>query len=313
MSRLGRIFWAMAAIDAALLVFLLVTSLQDSAGAHDGGREMGLFFFVMLPGLALLFAVLLFRFSSSLPARSIALLIVVLPAAFLVDQQIEDRIIDRRIAADRAGVGYFDTEPMREMGAAVVQRDVATLMRVGPTVDVNAPGRDMTLMRLAVRADDARTSDGSELPVVRALLALGARPDDAMPDGCVRSDPALLQTLIDAGGHPNLLVTPDKPLIFDTMSSITPQNFRLLAEHGLDLDSQSRGDPLPVQLAIYRRWDLLAIAIELGADTKRARADGRTVAGELASQIDEETKAGRAIPEPLRQASAMLDASLNSR
>ena len=92
------------------------------------------------------------------------------------------------------------------------------------------------------------------------------------------------------------------------MSSITPRNFRLLAQHGLDLNSKSRDDPLPVQLTIYRRWGLLAIAIELGADTKRARPDGRNVADELASQIAEEMKAGRGPPADLPRASPLLEA-----
>lgn len=182
-------------------------------------------------------------------------------------------------------------------------------MRIGPTVDVNTPGRDMTLLGLAVSGPDARVSDGSEMPVVRALLALGARADAGMHDACVRRNSALLETLLGAGGNPNLKIAENQPLVFDTMSRITPQNFRLLAGKGLDLNSKSYDDPLSVQLTIYRRWDLLAIAIELGADTTLARPDGRNVADELATQIDEETKAGHDIPADLLRARAALVAS----
>jgi len=310
MTRLGQGFWAIAAIDAVLLAVLLVMSLQQRSSQNDGGREMALFFFIMLPGFVLALAMLLFHFSTSLPAKSIALFVVLVPGLYFAKLQIENRIVDRSIEADRLGVGYFDTEPMRLMGAAVVQRDVQTLMRIGPGVDVNMPGRDnMTLMRLAVSSADERVSDGSDVPVVRTLLALGAKPDAAMHTACVRFDSDLLATLLAAGGNPNLKAGGHQPLVFDTMSSITPRNFRLLAQHGLDLNSRSHDDPLPVQLAIYRRWDLLAIAIELGADTQRARPDSRTVAGELASQIDEETKAGREPPADLLRASALLDAA----
>lgn len=308
MTRLGQVFWAIAAIDAALLAVLLVMTLQQPSVQNDGGREMGLFYFIMLPGLALVLAMLLFHFSTSLPAKWVALFIVVMPGLYFAKSQIEHRIVDRAIAADRIGVGYFDTEPMRQMGAAVVKRDVETLMRLGPAVDVNAPGRDMTLMGLAVSSADMRVSDGSEMPVVRALLALGANADAAMEAACIRVDSDLLETLLAAGGNPNLKVGAQQALVFVTMSSITPRSFRLLARHGLDLNSKSYDDPLPVQLTIYRRWDLLAIAIELGADTKRARPDGRNVAGELASQIDEETKAGRVLPADLLRASALLEA-----
>ncbi len=309
MTRLGYAFWTIAAIDAVLLLVLAAMTLQSSAGQHDGGRELGLFFFIMLPGFVLALAMLMFHFSPWLPVKGIALFIVLVPGLWFAKVKIEDRIIDREIAANRAGTGYFDTEPMRQMGAAVVRRDVATLMRIGATVDVNTGGRDMTLLGLALSGPDARVSDGSEMPVVRALLALGAHADAGMHDACVRRDATLLETLLAAGGNPNLKIAGSVPLVFDTMSSITPQNFRLLAGKGLDLNTKYYDEPLPVQLAIYRRWDLLAIAIELGADTKLARPDGRNVADELASQIDEETRAGHEIPADLLGARAALVAS----
>lgn len=306
MTRLAQAFWAVAAIDAALLMVALGMSLQDSAGQNDGGREMGLFFFVLLPIAVLVLTALTFHFSGSPAVRVIALGVALVPGIWWAKTQVEARLIDRSIAADRAGVGYFDTEALRQMGAAVVQRDVPTLMRLGPRVDVNAPGRDMTLLRLAVQRTDPRESDGGELPVVRALLDLGAHADEAMPAAIVRADPALLEMLLASGGNPNLQAASEQPLIFDTMSVVTPRSFRMLAAHGLDLDSVFRGDPLPVQLAIYRRWDLLAIAIELGADTARTRADGRSVAGELADQAETEENAGRDVPTELQRARALL-------
>ena len=312
MTRLAYAFWAIAAIDAVLLLVMLVMTLQSSSGHNDGGREMALFFFIIAPAVVLGLAVLMF-WLGPLPLKAIALLIVLVPGFWFAKVQIQDRIVDRQVAADRSGAGYFDTEPMRQMGVAVVQRDVATLKRVGPTVDVNASGREMTLMRLAVDGPDARRSDGSELPVVRALLDLGASPAPAMPIACMRLDPALLEMLLAAGGDPNLEVVAQRPLVFDTMSVITPRSFRILAAHGLDLNSVGYGDPLPVQLAIYRRWDLLAIAIELGADTSRTRRDGRSVDSELAVQIDEEKAAGREVPADLLRARAALDARQTKR
>jgi hypothetical protein len=311
---LGHVFWAIAALDATLLVIFLVMTLQDPAGRHDGGREMGIFFFILLPACVLGIAMLIFHFSSAWPGRALALFVVIVPGLYFGKLQIEDKLIDRRIEANRKGVGYFDSEPMRLMAAAVVARDVETLGRIGPTVDVNAPGRDMTLMRLAVRSDDARVSDSGQLPVVRELLRSGAKADDAMDVACMGSDSALLETLLAAGGDPNLKVAGSgQPLIFDRMSSITANNFRLLSQHGLALNSTSQGDPLPVQLAIYRRWDLLAIAIELGADTTGARPDGRNVADELAGQAAEETNAGRDVPADLQRARAALGTSRNKR
>jgi hypothetical protein len=308
MIRLAQLFWTIAAIDAVLLAGLFVVLFQDRGGQHDGGRAMGLFFFVLLPAVVLAIATALFYFGTSLPLKSIALFIVIVPGFWFAKVRVDDWVVGQRILANRNGGGYFESQAMQQMGVAVVQRDLATLMRLGPTVDVNTPGREMTLLRLAVERPDARTSDDSELPVVRGLLALGAHPDDAMPVACVRSDPALLELLLAAGGHPNLMIKPQRPLVFDTVGSLTASNFRLLAVHGLDLESSSHDEPLAVQLALQRRWDLLAIAIELGADPTRARLDGRNVAGELANQLAEATASGRPPPPELLHARQLLQA-----
>ncbi|MGM9483316.1 hypothetical protein ACS5PN_19120 [Roseateles sp. NT4] len=308
MTRLTQVFWVVAALDAALLVLALGMSLRGDGG-RDGGREMGLFFFVLLPALLLVMAALSFHFSASRIWRGLALGVVLLPAIWWTQVQIQEWLITRRMAAKRAGTGYFDTEAMRRMGAAVVQRDVAALLHLGRGVDVNTPGHhNMSLLRLAVQG-----LEGDDLSVVRALLDLGARADDALPAAVMRSDPALLEMLLAAGGNPNLQVSPGLPLIFDMMSTVTPGNFRLLVAHGLDVDSVCRGDPLPVQLAIYRRWDLLLIALEGGADMARLREDGRGVAGELASQAEAERQAGRSVPAALRQALDLLAAQARQR
>ncbi len=307
MTRLGQVFWTIASIDAVLLAIFILMMLQSRSGANDGGREMGLFFFGLVPVVVLVGAMLVFHFSASWPMKSVALFIVVVPGLWFAKVQVESRLIDRRVEANRNGTGYFESEAMKQMGAAVVQRDVATLMRIGPTVDVNTPGREMTLMRLAVDSPDARVADDSVLPVVRALIELGAHPDEAMPVACVREDSTLLELLLSAGADPNLKVAPNEPLVFATMSSLTPGNFRVLARHGLDLNSKADANPLPVQLMIYRRWDLLAIAIELGADLSGARPDGRTVATELASQIAEKAAAGEESPPALLRIRQLLE------
>jgi hypothetical protein len=310
MIRLTQVFWTVASLDALMLVILLVMMITQKEGSHDGGREMAIFFFGIVPCAALVLAGLLFHFSSSVWARSIALFIVVVPGLLYLKSQVEDVLIDRRIDANHRGVGYFDGKAMRAMGAAVVKRDVETLKRLGSSVDVNAVGDGgMTLMRLAAESSGREKSDGTELPVVRELLALGAKGELAMEIAGNRSDSALLSVLLDGGANPNLKISEQQPLIFAVMSSITPANFRMLAQHGLDLNSKSYDDPLAVQLTIYRRWDLLAILIELGGDTSAKRKDGRNVADELASQIAEETKAGHVVPPELLHVQSMLQSA----
>lgn len=63
---MNKVFWAIVAVDAAIFVALLVAGL--AARVHqDGGREMGLIFGVILPGIFVAVAVLLHVLSKSLP------------------------------------------------------------------------------------------------------------------------------------------------------------------------------------------------------------------------------------------------------
>ena len=93
MTRLGQAFWAITAIDVVLLVVFLVMAPQQRSVQNDGSREMALFYFIMLPGLVLVLAMLLFHFSTSLPAKCIALFIVVAPGLYFAKSQIEGWII----------------------------------------------------------------------------------------------------------------------------------------------------------------------------------------------------------------------------
>lgn len=105
MTRLGLVFWSVAGIEAALLAVLCVVSLGDDAGRHDGGRTMGLFFYVLLPALVFGAAMLLFHFSASWPMRAAALLIIVAPGLWFAQARVGDWLVGRRIEANRKGTG----------------------------------------------------------------------------------------------------------------------------------------------------------------------------------------------------------------
>lgn len=310
MIRMSSFFWPIAAIDALLFVVLGVMTLRTSAHG-DGGREMALFFLVAVPSVVLLVAVLMFAFGHSALVRGFALFVVAVPGLLFVGSRAHDAWIDHVIAENRSGVGYFTGDAMREMGRAVMRRDVATLARLGPSVDVDAVGEQgMTLLGLAVDRDFGRlpdAKDNDELPVVRALLGLGAKADRGLDSAMRQSDTMLLRMLLDAGADPNLTGDGGQPLVFGWIGTITPEALRLLGAHGLDPDGTGYGDPLAVVVTIHRRWDLLAVLIELGADTTRPRPDGRNVAAELAAQADEATKKGGTVPPELARVTALLN------
>lgn len=284
MTRLHQVFWAIASADALLLAALAIVTWR--APNPDGGREMALSFYVAVPGVVLVAAMLVHGLVDSAVARGIAWSVVALPALLFVAGQGRDRWIDHRIADHRSGAGWFTDDAMRAMGRAVVGRDVEALRRDGVGVDVDGAGESgMTLMRLAVEPEIGRAVETSEaLPVVRALLALGAKPDPALPVAATRDDTTLLRVLLDAGADPARTTDTGEPLVFGWVDAMTPDALRLLLSHGLDPDIRSPLSPLSVHVTIHRRHDLLAVLIAHGVDLKATRSDGRDVAGELAAQ-----------------------------
>ena len=293
-------------------------SLDPASFALASARMMALFFSIALPAGVLLAAVALFVFVDSAVARGIAVVIAAVPVLFIGAGRLRDAVIDHRIEQDRIGAGYFESTAMQTMGRAVVARDLDVLKRVGPTVDVNTAGEGgMTLLALAAErlfvGEMPASSEGGAIEIVRTLLALGGRPDQGLVAATGLKQPTLLRLLLDAGANPNLRVDGGQPLVFQRLSILHPEQLRLLAAHGLDLNTTAYGDPLPVSAAIYRRWDLLIVLIELGADTARPRPDGRTVAGELEHQIAEEVSAGRPLPPDLVSASMLLDSKKRTK
>lgn len=84
---LHRAFWTGVAVDAVLFVVLLVMTLQAS-GHNDGGREMAIAFYIVLPALVVGLAVLLYVFCAHPVGRGLALLVVAAPVALLALAQL---------------------------------------------------------------------------------------------------------------------------------------------------------------------------------------------------------------------------------
>ncbi len=99
---MNKIFWAIVAVDAALFVALLVAGL--TARAHpDGGREMGLIFGVILPGIFVAVAVLLYLLPKSLSLRLIALAMVAAPLLLIAGARLRSAWIEYQVRHNSAG------------------------------------------------------------------------------------------------------------------------------------------------------------------------------------------------------------------
>jgi hypothetical protein len=94
-----KLFWAIVAVDAALFLFLLIATLAQRSPA-DGGREMALFFGVLLPGAAVALAVVLYVLSSSRAWRVVAMLIVAAPLLFIAAVHARSAYIDYAVRQD---------------------------------------------------------------------------------------------------------------------------------------------------------------------------------------------------------------------
>ncbi len=88
-----RLFWALVAVDAGLFLYLLIATLKQRSPA-DGGREMALFFGVLLPGVVVALGVVLYVLSSSMTWRTIALLTVAAPLVFIAAVRARSAYID---------------------------------------------------------------------------------------------------------------------------------------------------------------------------------------------------------------------------
>ncbi|MEH6490317.1 hypothetical protein [Hyphomonas oceanitis] len=306
-------FWAIAGAEACALLFIFVSSLgQPQYGGNDGGREMAFVFFILTPGIVLLLCMLLFAFSSSPLWRVLALLAVIGPGLLLLGNRVRSAAITHQIAQMQLGRGYFATRPLNDMGAAVVACDTAAMQSLAPAVDLNAMGKyDMTLLALAVdRArDGAKCTRGSRLDVVKDLLALGANGDSGLDGAFAASDSRILGALLEAGANPNHVCSYGTPLVFRWCSSLPLAHLRMLIAHGLDLDAKEYGAPLALVLALNRRWDLVEVLIQSGADWRIPREDGRNVSGELVEQLAELRAEKKAVPPVMLRVGDLLNSA----
>src|SRR5437764_737397 len=117
------LFWVFVALDAALLAIVVVLGITSPA-TSDGGREMSLIFFVIVPAMIVGGAVLLFLRADSLLWRTVALVIVAGPGLVVAGARLRSALIDRQVRENAGGGGYFSGRDLKRAAAAVVRRDV---------------------------------------------------------------------------------------------------------------------------------------------------------------------------------------------
>ena len=207
--------FAVAGLEAAVLLFLLVAPMGRAPGnAGEGGPQMAQFFFLLLPLAILVLAVAALLFASkSKMVSGVAMLAIAAPIGAIGYAAARDIWIERSVARLQSGQGYFDAPSARELAAAIVRRDGLAVSQLVARADVNAIGPSgMTFLKLALDGKDF------DLGIVQRLLAAGANPnqDNAWPVGIAiyYGSAPLLAAILAAGGDPNTLDSLKVPIFF---------------------------------------------------------------------------------------------------
>ncbi|MFB3920710.1 MAG: hypothetical protein ACE145_03265 [Terriglobia bacterium] len=97
-----KLFWTLVTVDGALFLYLLISTLRQRSPA-DGGREMALFFGVLVPGAIVGLGVLVYALASSTSWRVIGLIIVAAPLVLLAVVRLRSAYIDYTIRHGAVG------------------------------------------------------------------------------------------------------------------------------------------------------------------------------------------------------------------
>ena len=284
------VFWAFVALDAALFVILVVLGIATPS-TPDGGREMSLVFFVIVPALVVGGAAILFTKAESFAWRLIALGVVAGPGLILAATRLRSAAIDYRVRQNAAGSGYFSGRHLKRAAEAVVRRDTATIAALDRTVDVNAKGtRGMTLMELAVteafESPAAPAGGATSLEVVKALLSRGADPNAGLETATKLDSSAILAALLDAGAKPGY-ATDHGPVVFQWLNVMPLSSFTLLLDRGLDVNTNDAfGTPLIIAAAENDRWNFVLLLMDRGADATRVARNGTRLADVVQSRVE---------------------------
>lgn len=198
-------FWIVAALDAAGMLAVLLLGWNEK-GRHDGGREMGLLFFILLPLLVLGVACGAFALFPNPAVRWLCLALVALPAAFYAFVGVSQ--FGLRFVNDPSG--GFANPAMRKTVRAVSRLDVEEVRRWAPQMDkdidqlrVDAPLRIVIESMVAETKRHLPPQTDRHLEIARILLANGAKPDEVLEIACWTRSGPLLRAMFEAGADPD--------------------------------------------------------------------------------------------------------------
>lgn len=172
---------------------------------------------------------------------------------------------------------YFPDRSQLALARAIEAEEIPAIDRaVADGADVNRLGKDeMTPLAWAFTKQKKES--------FRRLLEKGANPNfktkkaawnndgqSIMQFSAMASDPDYLRLSLKYGGNPNAPdLLPGKTIIYTAIRNRRPENIRILARSGANLNFQDASGATPAMMAKNdSQFDLVYLLMELGADMK---------------------------------------------
>jgi hypothetical protein len=283
------LFWLLLAADLVGLLGLFVLGLAAATSTRDSPLEVAAYMLIV-PGLLLGLAVLLYRRGTPL-ARGTATLMVALPAIVLVGSGTVQSAKLKSTSDSSGTLRYFREGPAREILDAIDRNDASTVAILAGQVDLNARGTsNMTLLVYALRRLEQAPH---AIEPIRALLTAGADPNRAADELPLEvaiqqshdAGPEPVAMLLASGADPNTINQFGTPVFFLAAGITVPLGvLDTLLNHGADLKVRDRQGLTIVFLAANTsNWRAVLHLLERGTDYRQ----GLTINGETFTQMME--------------------------
>src|SRR5258708_37810582 len=133
---MNKVFWIVLAVELVALACLFVAGMRSPS--ESGGREMGLVFGVVLPGVGLLIAALVYANARSSIAKYIAFGLAAAPLLILAVAWSRSFAINGAVAG--ATVNAFPEHDPRALAKAIAGGSVSEVRELAGRSKMNEPG-----------------------------------------------------------------------------------------------------------------------------------------------------------------------------
>lgn len=310
-----KAFWTIAICDAIALLIMLVAGLR-AKGPQDGSIGMGLLFYVILPGLALLASAIAFALVPWAAVRWICLAVVAAPLSFYA-----------YVAVAQFGLTFINDPAkahanpgMQKLVRAVTRLDVEGVRQWAPQMDKdidqghpNAPLRLVINSMLKEIQTRLPAQTAPHLAIVKILLDNGAKPNEVLEWACFTKSGELFTLLFQAGADPNYKTTYGGPVFFSAISSQTVVGsvlpmVKAFVEAGVDVNAVGNIGQRPLEYAIgCRKLDAALYLLDHGAILDPGNP---SVHSEIKSELN---KIGPEAPPDQQELAGRLRARLQQR